>query len=1294
MVRVPIRESGSTQQTYQTRWVLTRDDQIAEVPITRNRTTTIQSSRVTPTVPKAVVKTGTQKPAVNRFTGSKMPRPRPKHEMKPVFRRPKPWVAPKRRAANDNDTIIKLSLDTARTLSYIRFKLLDTPCTWKVYYLDSETNTMRPLTDSLDEPLQGELDGHEDNLDIDDDDEDRHRHEHHHKRGLGHHKKGEGPDESAMIWVTIEELLTRVQTKLIEIHIKRKLIYPYIQNGNDRARESGRGHKYGLYRTVPYRIGIKEFEAKVIVLRTETRIIYDPEIIADEIVEIDYNNPNQAIDRDIVSAWVSSPQAAAKSIVPFYLDLRSDNNTPITFDTMDIVPLYPGPLFNVYYSNDDTVPEFVVSNSIYDMLTESEEADGISFEENNGLYYESSTSHVRVLNDKIRLNLEDDFSFGMEWFPDESVFSAPASTYSLFTIDGSNNIVLRYSVGSKIFSVIQGSTTLVQSTPITLLSGNSYSVVVTCENDTWSIRAMEAEGKTLVTVKAATTENVTLFGPQTIDGIALTPGNRVLVKNQTNLKENGLYIVYSNEWFRTEDFDTSDEFTNALYVYVEQGSQAETSWVITSATPITLGTSNITFGLAANPREGLGSTVVTKTPWTTFWPSSIVIGNNKDKNDAAIGHIRNVWVKLNAVDDRVIDTFVASPTKFALRSDGSTISAQYRGVFLAPFKRNTKAACGPGTDFYEKKKWIPLADDYKLGNTTTYDLPLVTAKYLALEFTNLVGEFYKPSSNEMFELRDFKSDIKAYYRSLPNSYGRFASDPIMNLFEGVRVNFTEKVAGKDLPSLRDVLTYGDGGPVFIYTHDQSTIDYFKNPNQYDRMTTLEELRFAAKLMKFFKNESHDYDLSYVFPEVDRAYFVGIKDLRLHRSAQDIAFDTPEYFETFKDVENIDTVLSSNYRFIQTSADDAFVESGTEYSVTFQDTNNTVGLSNHGLINGTPIVFTSVTSTTGVDSDTTYYVINSTTNNFKIATTVDGSALDLSTDGTGTMLVMNQQATIVSKNFKSISSFSGLQMAVFDGPWKTTMEDDEIDLVSLTGIQGIHATIQAEPLSLYQGSSVGNVISVTKTSSRYGIKSETLAYSPKAKQRISGAIRILTDKAGTGKGKYILKLIGTKNSQEMLLASRDIDLSTNWQEVDIIYIAEGNESDIYLEVIQIDERYSPTFAVDMMGMWYNPVIWEVSNNNGSTYMVPALTFGNMNGFVKFQGAGNQLRVRITVTESGIPLSTWSIVPDYKLTYLLKRNNSISTAPWTSSDNPRMRAVMDNPYYKMQARPWPNKFSTSR
>jgi len=97
-------------------------------------------------------------------------------------------------------------------------------------------------------------------------------------------------------------------------------------------------------------------------------------------------------------------------------------------------------------------------------------------------------------------------------------------------------------------------------------------------------------------VRVATTANITLSGTQTIDGIALSAGNRVLVKNQTSASQNGIYVVASGAWTRATDADVSAEVTPGMFTFVEQGTaNATTGWVLATSGAITLGTTALSF---------------------------------------------------------------------------------------------------------------------------------------------------------------------------------------------------------------------------------------------------------------------------------------------------------------------------------------------------------------------------------------------------------------------------------------------------------------------------------------------------------------------------------------------------------------------------------------------------------------------------------------------------------------------------------------------------------------------------
>jgi hypothetical protein len=90
-------------------------------------------------------------------------------------------------------------------------------------------------------------------------------------------------------------------------------------------------------------------------------------------------------------------------------------------------------------------------------------------------------------------------------------------------------------------------------------------------------------------VHAATTTAGTLAtsfeNGDTVDGHTLSTGDRILIKNQADPKENGIYVVNaSGAPTRAADADTDGELTKGSFVFVENGSQASTGWVLSTLT--------------------------------------------------------------------------------------------------------------------------------------------------------------------------------------------------------------------------------------------------------------------------------------------------------------------------------------------------------------------------------------------------------------------------------------------------------------------------------------------------------------------------------------------------------------------------------------------------------------------------------------------------------------------------------------------------------------------------------------
>jgi hypothetical protein len=97
-------------------------------------------------------------------------------------------------------------------------------------------------------------------------------------------------------------------------------------------------------------------------------------------------------------------------------------------------------------------------------------------------------------------------------------------------------------------------------------------------------------------VRAATTANIVLSGLQTVDGVALAAGDRVLVKNQATASENGIYYVETGAWTRSPDFDGARDVVTGTRVYATTGVvNGDMEFGVTSTGSILPGTTPISF---------------------------------------------------------------------------------------------------------------------------------------------------------------------------------------------------------------------------------------------------------------------------------------------------------------------------------------------------------------------------------------------------------------------------------------------------------------------------------------------------------------------------------------------------------------------------------------------------------------------------------------------------------------------------------------------------------------------------
>jgi len=193
----------------------------------------------------------------------------------------------------------------------------------------------------------------------------------------------------------------------------------------------------------------------------------------------------------------------------------------------------------------------------------------------------------------------------------------------------------------------------------------------------------------------ATTANITLSGTQTIDGIAVSVGDRVLVKDQSTASQNGIYLCASSTWTRTTDANTWDELV-AAFTFIEKGTtQANNGYISTITAGGTLGTTAVTFAQFSGAGQITAGAGLTKTGNTidvgTASSSRIVV--NSDNIDLATSGVTTGTYKSVTTDAYGRITAGTNPT--TLSGFGITdtyTSAQIDTLFGSTESAATSAA--------------------------------------------------------------------------------------------------------------------------------------------------------------------------------------------------------------------------------------------------------------------------------------------------------------------------------------------------------------------------------------------------------------------------------------------------------------------------------------------------------------------------------------------------------------------------------------------------------------------------
>lgn len=175
-------------------------------------------------------------------------------------------------------------------------------------------------------------------------------------------------------------------------------------------------------------------------------------------------------------------------------------------------------------------------------------------------------------------------------------------------------------------------------------------------------------------VRVVALSNITLSGIQTIDGVVLVAGDRVLVAGQTAAATNGIYVVASGSWTRSIDADTNTKVTAGLFTFVAEGSvYADSSWVLTTNDSITLGNTSLTFVQFASAGQTIAGDGLIKS------------GNQID----VVGTANRIVANADSID--IASTYVGQTSINTVGTitsgtwQGSTVGVAYGGTGISSF---------------------------------------------------------------------------------------------------------------------------------------------------------------------------------------------------------------------------------------------------------------------------------------------------------------------------------------------------------------------------------------------------------------------------------------------------------------------------------------------------------------------------------------------------------------------------------------------------------------------------------
>lgn len=248
-----------------------------------------------------------------------------------------------------------------------------------------------------------------------------------------------------------------------------------------------------------------------------------------------------------------------------------------------------------------------------------------------------------------------------------------------------------------------------------------------------------------------------------------------------------------------------------------------------------------------------------------------VVAGSLSLGDQAEGFVRGLWVRQEEYSDLIARAYSSNPRQFVeMMGPSGKTKGDYNCLLLARLQGDSIARVGRNDEAYELKNWVPVYRDFRLRRGTV-PLPTIRAKYLKLEFSDLVARPYPMIRSKTRQYLDFPRDIHGWHSEV--------ADTGISQYDRADI---------------DVSRMSEGLSAII--HDNTRWDPDHPP--------------TGTAMRFDSSGRHAYDRVSVNHDTQQAYFVGLCDIKAYRGDPTFSVDTPKYYETMLDQVIVDGSASN------------------------------------------------------------------------------------------------------------------------------------------------------------------------------------------------------------------------------------------------------------------------------------------------------------------------------------------------------------------------------------------------